>query len=84
MNDRNFRISRIIVVLWASVVVALAQPRSGPVEAKILKASSAHASATATQKAHSAMLVGKWFGEIEIAGVGNQKWIIERYSNGTY
>ena len=30
------------------------------------------------------MLVGKWFGEIEIAGVGKRKWIIERYPNGTY
>lgn len=30
------------------------------------------------------MMVGKWLGEIDIKGGGKQKWLVQRFPNGTY
>lgn len=84
MKHRCAPVSRCAVTFWISCLVAVAALWAGPVQASKMKITSAQSTATATQKAQWAKLVGKWFGEVEIAGGGKRKWIIERYSNGTY
>lgn len=81
MNDRTFRIAPFAIVFWVVAVMALA-PSLG--RSALAKDSSTSEAQSPTQKENWAMLVGKWFGEVEIDGGGKQKWIVERYKNGTY